>query len=143
MGRDPAGMPHPEKSPKEDLYEPTHGAKVSAEGFSLVICAILPVKSVSLCMAHRGPDFFSIQVLSMAPGLTKLEIVPFRVAAYNTKKKCMDFYEPANKEDYDFISGTRMRELAKRGENPPEGFMAPNAWKVLSEFYKSKGKVDA
>ena len=26
----------------------------------------------------------------MAPGLTQLEIVPFRVAAYNLKKKAMD-----------------------------------------------------
>ena len=74
----------------------------------------------------------------MAPGLTELEIVPFRVAAYNKKKKCMDFFDPANKEDYDFISGTRMRELARGGETPPDGFMAPKAWKVLSEFYKSQ-----
>lgn len=43
----------------------------------------------------------------MAPGLTQLEIVPFRVAAYNKKKGKMDFYDPANHEDYDFISGTR------------------------------------
>lgn len=26
VGRDPAGMPHPDT--KKDLYEPTHGAKV-------------------------------------------------------------------------------------------------------------------
>lgn len=78
----------------------------------------------------------------MAPGLTELEIVPFRVAAYNTKKKCMDFFDSANKEDYDFISGTRMRELARRGEMPPDGFMAPKAWKVLSEFYKSQKKAN-
>ena len=72
----------------------------------------------------------------MAPGLTELEIVPFRVAAYNTKKKCMDFFEPANKGDYDFISGTRMRELARRGEKPPDGFMAPKAWRLLADHYK-------
>ena len=29
VGRDPAGMPHPEKTPKEDLYDPTHGRKVN------------------------------------------------------------------------------------------------------------------
>ena len=29
VGRDPAGMPHPEKNPKEDLYDPTHGRKVN------------------------------------------------------------------------------------------------------------------
>uniref|UniRef100_A0A8C5AF94 3'-phosphoadenosine 5'-phosphosulfate synthase 1 n=1 Tax=Gadus morhua TaxID=8049 RepID=A0A8C5AF94_GADMO len=58
VGRDPAGMPHPETG--KDLYEPTHGAKV----------------------------------LTMAPGLITLEIVPFKVAAYNKVKKAMDFYEP-------------------------------------------------
>uniref|UniRef100_A0A023FKC1 Putative bifunctional atp sulfurylase/adenosine 5'-phosphosulfate kinase n=1 Tax=Amblyomma cajennense TaxID=34607 RepID=A0A023FKC1_AMBCJ len=51
VGRDPAGMPHPET--KQDLYDPTHGAKV----------------------------------LTMAPGLTQLEIIPFQVAAYDTKKR--------------------------------------------------------
>lgn len=58
VGRDPAGMPHPDTG--KDLYDPTHGAKV----------------------------------LTMAPGLISLEIVPFRVAAYNKVKKAMDFYEP-------------------------------------------------
>jgi len=43
VGRDPAGMPHPE-IPKRDLFDPSHGAKT----------------------------------LSMAPGLRKLEIIPFR-----------------------------------------------------------------
>lgn len=57
VGRDPAGMPHPESG--QDLYEPTHGGKV----------------------------------LSMAPGLTSVEIIPFRVAAYNKTKKAMDFYD--------------------------------------------------
>lgn len=58
VGRDPAGMPHPETG--KDLYEPTHGAKV----------------------------------LTMAPGLITLEIVPFKVAAYNKVKRAMDFYDP-------------------------------------------------
>ncbi|CAB4026247.1 bifunctional 3 -phosphoadenosine 5 -phosphosulfate synthase-like isoform X1 [Paramuricea clavata] len=108
VGRDPAGMPHPEKNPKEDLYDPTHGRKV----------------------------------LTMAPGLTELEIVPFRVAAYNKKTKRMDFFDSSNNEDYDFISGTRMRKIAKRGETPPDGFMAPKAWKVLSDFYRSQKKAN-
>lgn len=105
VGRDPAGMPHPET--KKDLYEPTHGAKV----------------------------------LTMAPGLLSLEIVPFRVAAYNKGKKCMDYYDPEHHEDFDFISGTRMRKLAQEGENPPEGFMAAKAWAVLTEYYKSLEKA--
>ncbi|XP_037660218.1 bifunctional 3'-phosphoadenosine 5'-phosphosulfate synthase 2 isoform X1 [Choloepus didactylus] len=104
VGRDPAGMPHPEN--KKDLYEPTHGGKV----------------------------------LSMAPGLTCVEIIPFRVAAYNKTKKAMDFYDPARHAEFDFISGTRMRKLAREGENPPEGFMAPKAWKVLTDYYRSLEK---
>ncbi|KAK3573229.1 hypothetical protein QTP86_015790, partial [Hemibagrus guttatus] len=148
VGRDPAGMPHPDTG--KDLYDPTHGAKV----------------------------------LTMAPGLISLEIVPFRVAAYNKVKKAMDFYDPKKNsgtsqdqdrisgvlfmdvlfretmfvcprtdvvqdtncdsvthQDYDFISGTRMRKMAREGENPPEGFMAPKAWTVLKEYYKSLEKA--
>ena len=43
----------------------------------------------------------------MAPGLNSLEIVPFRVAAYNTKQHKMDFFDPEKKEDFLFISGQR------------------------------------
>ncbi len=56
--------------------------------------------------------FFS-EVLQRAPGLRGLEILPFVVAAYNTKKGQMDFFDEANKADYLFISGTKMRNLAK------------------------------
>ncbi|ENN78662.1 hypothetical protein YQE_04834, partial [Dendroctonus ponderosae] len=71
------------------------------------------------------------RVLKMAPGLTSLEIIPFRVAAYDTGKKAMAFFEPKRKEDFDFISGTRMRKYARTGEDPPEGFMATKAWRLL------------
>ena len=46
------------------------------------------------------------------------------------KAKAMAFYDPHRKEDFDFISGTRMRGLAKAGDSPPPGFMAP---KVILE----------
>jgi 3'-phosphoadenosine 5'-phosphosulfate synthase len=75
----------------------------------------------------------------MAPGLTQLEIVPFRVAAYNKTKKAMDFYDPEHKDDFLFISGTKMRALARAGETPPDGFMADKAWRVLVEYYQSLG----
>ncbi|KAH9644917.1 hypothetical protein HF086_014405 [Spodoptera exigua] len=71
------------------------------------------------------------------------EIIPFRVAAYDTSIGKMAFFDPTRKEDFDFISGTRMRGLAKSGKEPPKGFMAPTAWKVLSEYYQSlKSKMD-
>ena len=36
------------------------------------------------------------------------------------------------------IIGTKMRRLAREGQDPPDGFMAPSAWKILSEYYQSK-----
>lgn len=73
----------------------------------------------------------------MAPGLTQLEIVPFRVAAYNVKKRAMDYFDPERKDEFDFISGTRMRKMAREGIDPPEGFMAPKAWNIMVNYYKS------
>merc|ERR1712217_361992 len=79
-------------------------------------------------------------VLQAAPGLEQYEIIPFRVAAYNTKISAMDFFDPSKKEDFLFISGTKMRKFAREGVEPPKGFMAPKAWKVVSEFYQSLNK---
>ena len=87
--RDPAGMPHPDT--KQDLYDPTHGARV----------------------------------LQMAPGLDGLQIVPFRVAAYNTQTQQMDYFNPKQANHFEFISGTKMRKLAREGIPPPIGFMVP------------------
>ncbi|XP_071645529.1 bifunctional 3'-phosphoadenosine 5'-phosphosulfate synthase-like isoform X1 [Temnothorax longispinosus] len=105
VGRDPAGVPHPDKSATTDgnLYDATHGARV----------------------------------LSLAPGLQDLEIIPFRVAAYDMKAKKMSFFEAERQQDFIFISGTKMRNLAKNGEDPPEGFMAPKAWKIVMKYYQT------
>ena len=78
----------------------------------------------------------------MAPGLTQLEIVPFRVAAYNKKKSAMDFYDPEKKEDFIFISGTKMRTMARAGDTPPSGFMPPKAWAVMVEYYQQLKKAE-
>lgn len=108
VGRDPAGIPHPDKTatPDGNLYDPTHGARV----------------------------------LSMARGLHSLEIIPFRVAAYDTRCAKMAFFEPERKQDFEFISGTKMRGLARAGQNPPDGFMSPKAWQVLAQYYQSLDK---
>jgi len=82
------------------------------------------------------------RILKMAPGLTSLEIIPFRVAAYDMTTKTMAFFEPKRKDDFDFISGTRMRRFARTGEEPPQGFMAPKAWRIISDYYLSLDKKD-
>lgn len=80
-------------------------------------------------------------VLGMAPGLSQLEIVPFQVAAYDKTVNKMAIFDPSRKDDFLFISGTKMRALARAGDDPPPGFMAPKAWKVLCEYYQSLAKA--
>ncbi|KAK6939359.1 ATP-sulfurylase PUA-like domain [Dillenia turbinata] len=77
------------------------------------------------------------KVLSMAPGLEKLNILPFRVAAYDTGARKMAFFDPSRAKDFLFISGTKMRTYARTGENPPDGFMCPGGWEVLVKYYRS------
>ncbi|KAK6122705.1 hypothetical protein DH2020_043558 [Rehmannia glutinosa] len=77
------------------------------------------------------------KVLSMAPGLERLNILPFKVAAYDKTQSKMAFFDPSRAQDFLFISGTKMRTLAKNRENPPDGFMCPGGWKVLVDYYDS------
>lgn len=139
VGRDPAGIPHPDPTLGKDLYEAEDGG----------------------------------MVLSVAPGLKDMEIIPFKVAAYNKISKKMDYFDPAKKDEFEFISGTKMRSkvfhrfnhridrelfefsicdfngciftsisaFARTGQQPPDGFMAPRAWQVLAEFYQSMQKA--
>ena len=38
--------------------------------------------------------------------------------------------------DFEHISGTKMRALARDRKDPPKGFMAPKAWQVLAQYYQ-------
>lgn len=71
--------------------------------------------------------------------LNGVDVLPFKVAAYNTFEKKMAFFNPATakKGEFDFISGSRMRQMAKDGENPPDGFMSPAGWEVLKKYYQA------
>jgi 3'-phosphoadenosine 5'-phosphosulfate synthase len=102
VGRDPAGLPHPDQSGR-DLFEPTHGGRV----------------------------------LAVAPGLDALEVIKFRVAAYDRSAGRMSYFDIKRVGDFLMISGTEMRRLARTGESPPDGFMSPRAWNVLAQYYQS------
>ncbi|KAK9664301.1 hypothetical protein RND81_14G032000 [Saponaria officinalis] len=91
-----------------------------------------PVEKRDLYDADHGK-----KVLSMAPGLERLNILPFKVAAYDKTQGKMAFFDPSRPQDFLFISGTKMRTLAKNNENPPDGFMCPSGWKVLVDYYGS------
>jgi len=71
--------------------------------------------------------------------LNGVDVLPFKVAAYNKVNKRMEFFggPGCNKDDFEFISGSRMRQMAKDGENLPPGFMSEGGWKVLAAYYKS------
>uniref|UniRef100_A0A2P2JDP0 sulfate adenylyltransferase n=2 Tax=Rhizophora mucronata TaxID=61149 RepID=A0A2P2JDP0_RHIMU len=96
-----------------------------------------PVEKRDLYDADHGK-----KVLSMAPGLERLNILPFRVAAYDKTQGKMAFFDPLRQQDFLFISGTKMRALARSKENPPDGFMCPGGWKVLIEYYESLAPAD-
>lgn len=78
----------------------------------------------------------------MAPGLEDLSILPFRVAAYDKTVNKMAFFDPSRADDFLFISGTKMRGYASKGETPPNGFMAPSAWKILVDYYANVRNYD-
>lgn len=70
--------------------------------------------------------------------LNGVEVVPFKVAAYDKTAGKMDFFKPgvSKAENFDFISGSRMRQMARDNEMPPNGFMSPEGWKVLAAYYR-------
>ena len=69
--------------------------------------------------------------------LKGVEVLPFKVAAYNRVNQKMEFFggPGCNKGDFDFISGSKMRQMARDGETPPPGFMSPAGWEVLKAYY--------
>ena len=91
--------------------------------------------------SNRSKDLYDpthgSKVLTMAPGLNELQILPFKVAAYHRSSKMMAFYDASKHEEFDFISGTRMRSIARNGLQPPDGFMVAAGWNVLATYYQS------
>jgi len=71
--------------------------------------------------------------------LNGVEVLPFKVAAYNKAEAQMQFFNPKapNASDFEFISGSRMRQMAKDNESPPSGFMSPDGWKILAAYYQA------
>ena len=78
-------------------------------------------------------------LVHMKQMLNGVEVLPFKVAAYNKVNQQMEFFggPGCNKDDFEFISGSRMRQMAKDGEQLPPGFMSPKGWEVLSAYYKA------
>ncbi|THU58640.1 hypothetical protein C4D60_Mb03t16500 [Musa balbisiana] len=65
-----------------------------------------PIEKRDLYDADHGK-----KVLGMAPGLERLNILPFKVAAYDKKQQKMAFFDPSRPQDFLFISGTKVTPL--------------------------------
>jgi len=76
------------------------------------------------------------KMLQTAPGLQGVQLLPFTFASYDTKAGKMAFFDPKRKDDFVSISGSKMRKFAREGKNPPDGFMDPEGWSILVDFYK-------
>ena len=69
--------------------------------------------------------------------INNVEICPFKIAALHKESNSMRFVGPNDKmSDFEFISGTRMRIMAKNNENPPPGYMSQSGWEVLADYYR-------
>jgi 3'-phosphoadenosine 5'-phosphosulfate synthase len=77
-------------------------------------------------------------MLQLNPVLSeKLKLLPFKFASYDKTKGAMDFFDPARKDDFESISGSKMRKMAREGATPPAGFMDPDGWDVVVKYYQS------
>jgi len=78
------------------------------------------------------------KMLMSAPGLQKMQLLPFTFASYDTKASKMAFFDRKRKEDFISISGSKMRKMAREGKTPPAGFMDPEGWQILAKFYQDQ-----
>ena len=77
--------------------------------------------------------------------LNGVDILPFKIAAYREKNKQMEFFGVPGgppKDEFTFISGSKMRKLAAAGQEPPEGFMSPAGWEAFSAYYQDMAKKE-
>ena len=66
-------------------------------------------------------------MLQLNPVLSqKLKLLPFKFASYDKTKGQMDFFDPARKDDFESISGSKMRKMAR---SAVEG-----AWQLMSRW---------
>merc|ERR1711904_687280 len=102
VGRDPAGMKHP----TENANQPSLGDDMYDQWHGQTMLQLNPVLS------------------------EKLKLLPFKFASYNKKKGAMDFFDPARADEFESISGSKMRKMAREGKTPPPGFMDPDGWSL-------------
>lgn len=164
VGRDPAGMSHPAR--KGDLYNPDHGRSVPLSFFGFAPAVLIPL-TFSLCFTFlpqrgaaagpgtRGPEDHSLPRGGLQPpeeedGLSRpcpprgvrpdLRHPHARHGQGMVLILCLLFVcdRPSCQSSTDQISLlSPLSLILQKGELPPDGFMSPAGWKVLSDYYRS------
>lgn len=132
------------------------------------------MKGSELAEAHKDDDLYDGDhgryVLQMSPGIGDMKMLSFVKVMYDTSDNVMKVPDESRLQDFISISGTKMRLLARNGASLcsetniptdlveanciPAGFMVPNGWAGVVDYYKhvedkerwvpwSKPKVEA
>jgi 3'-phosphoadenosine 5'-phosphosulfate synthase len=123
VGRDPAGMKGSLDAvahPDDDLYNGDHGR----------------------------------YVIQNSPGIGDMQMLSFVKVMYDVSDNVMKIPDDSRMDDFISISGSKMRELARNGATPcsatniptdlvaancvPPGFMVPNGWNTVVDYYRNK-----
>lgn len=127
VGRDPAGMKGSDQAvahPDDDLYDGNHGR----------------------------------YVLQNSPGIGDMKMLSFVKVMYDVTDNVMKVPDESRMDDFISISGSKMRLLARNGASlcspthiptdlvasncVPSGFMVPDGWKQVVEYYRNRDAVD-
>mmetsp|Transcript_33174 Transcript_33174/g.48648 ORF Transcript_33174/g.48648 Transcript_33174/m.48648 type:complete len:1079 (-) Transcript_33174:147-3383(-) len=115
------------------------------------------MKGSNAAIAHKDDDLYDGDhgryVLQNSPGIGDMKMLSFVKVMYDTTDNVMKIPDETRMDDFISISGTKMRLLARNGASPcsatniptdlvsanciPSGFMVPNGWKGVVDYYKN------
>ncbi len=94
------------------------------------------------CGDHYGPfDAQAVFRHEVPEGALKIKIYEADHTAYSRKLGkvvMMRDYPDHGKDDFVFLSGTKVREMLSRGQRLPEEFARPEVTEILMDFYRNK-----
>lgn len=117
------------------------------------------MKGSHQAVAHKDDDLYDGDhgryVLQNSPGIGGMKMLSFVKVMYDVTDNVMKVPDESRMDDFISISGSKMRLLARNGAVPcsptnipsdlveancvPSGFMVPNGWDIVVDYYKNIG----